>query len=377
MTEDISNSSVGGVDIKASLVLDRLKSALLSLERVVSSRSTLPILNNILVKIDKSGVELVATNLEIGVRLFVGGKVEGEGVLTVPGKPFITLINSLHGETVDLATEGFGLLVSCGEVKAQINGTSAEDYPELPEVSSQTVLKLSGGKFKQLLSVVDFAVSRDESRQILTGIYIEVEGKKLTLVATDSYRLSEVVDDISEEKSFKIIVPSKTLAEVKRLLSDGRDVELRVEESQVMFAWENAQIISRVIEGTYPPYKQILPAEPVITAEVDVKEMVDTLKSATVFSMEVGSSVRLRFKDGEPLKVFSEFSQLGNFSAEVESEIRGGEEEVSFNSRYVLDGLENMDTPRCLIGVTSKTGAVSFRPIGEENRIYIVMPLRS
>lgn len=376
MTKDISIKDEVGVDIQVSLVLDKFKAALSSLERVVNTRSTLPILSNVLIRADKNGVELVATDLEIGIKHFVGGKVEREGVVTIPGKTLITLINSLHGETVTLSGKGANINVSCGEVKAVLNGVPADDYPVLPEVESGKKVKLPAGKFREMLSSVDFAVSRDESRQILTGVYMHSGPDGWAVVATDSYRLAEATETVSLGEEFKVILPIKTASEVKRLLGDRDEVEMRIEESQVMFVFDNAHIVSRVIEGDYPNYKQIIPEQPVVLAEVDVQELTDAIKSAAIFSAEISNSVKLAMKEGEALMVHSESSQLGSFSGTVEADISGGEEEVSFNAKYVVDGLSSFDTSRCVIGAVSKTSAVTFRPSNVDGRLYIVMPLR-
>lgn len=376
MTKDISIKGEVNVDIQVSLVLEKFKTALSALERVVNSRSTLPILSNVLIKADKTGVELVGTDLEIGIRFFVGGKVEKEGSVTIPGRTLITLVNSLHGDTVELVGSTSSITVICGEVEAELNGVPADDYPVLPEVDSSKTVKLSGAKLRQMLSAVDFAASRDESRQVLTGVYFSSNEEGLAVAATDSYRLAEIIDPKPLGQDFRVIVPNKTISEVKRLISDKVDVEVRVEESQVMFVFESAQIVSRVIEGDYPPYRQIIPNEAVTRAVVDVQELTDAIKSASIFSAESSNSVKLTLGESG-IGVYSESSQLGHFSAQVEADVEGPEEDVSFNAKYVLDGLAGIDTAKCEIGVNSKTTAVVFRPVGIENRLYIVMPLRN
>lgn len=376
MTKDITIKDEVGVDIHVSLVLDKFKTALSSLERVVNTRSTLPILSNVLIRADKNGVELVATDLEIGIRFFAGGKVEQEGTVTIPGKTLITLINSLHGETVTLSGNGANIAVTCGDVKAVLNGVPADDYPVLPEVAAGKTVKIPGGKLRQMLAAVDFAASRDESRQILTGIYMQSNKEGFVVVATDSYRLAEASDPNPLGEEFKVILPIKTMSEVKRLLTEKDEVEMRVEESQAMFVFDNAQIVSRVIEGEYPNYKQIIPEKTVVNAEVDVQELADAIKSAAIFSAEISNSVKLVLKEGESLSVHSESSQLGSFNGTVEADTVGGEEEVSFNARYVLDGLSSFDTAKCVIGAVSKTSAVTFRPSNVDGHLYIVMPLR-
>ncbi len=375
MNETISIK--GGVDIQTSLVLDKFKTALSGVERVVSSRSTLPILNNILIKADKSGVEVVATDLELGVKFFLGGKVEKEGVITVPGKTLINLVNNLHGDTVILTGKGNVLEVVCGETKATINGMSAEDYPVIPQVEGGKQVKLKTGVLEEILSAVDFAVSRDESRPVLTGVYLVSKEGKLTAVATDSYRLGEVVVDVNLGEEFGVVIPSRTLQEVRRIMGEEEEIELRVDENQVMFVLPQASIVSRIIEGEYPPYKQIIPAQHTVSTEFDIQEMVDALKTASIFSLEGSNSVKLNIKVGGEIEITSESSQLGNFLAKVPAKVEGEPTEISFNARYLLDGLNSFNTIKCVMELSGKTVAGVFRPVGVGNRLYIVMPLRS
>ncbi|MEZ4210669.1 MAG: DNA polymerase III subunit beta [Patescibacteria group bacterium] len=375
MNKDISIKEGVGVDISVSMVLSKFKTALSAMERVVGSRSTLPILNNVLIKADKNGVELIGTDLEIGIKFFIGGKVETEGSITIPGKTLITLVNSLHGETVVLKGVGGNIEVKCGDVKATINATPADDYPILPEVEGGKSVKIGGDKLKQMLSAVDFSASRDESRQLLTGVLVDSKNDGLVMAATDSYRLSEVEDKKPLGEEFKVIIPAKTIVELKRLIKDGDQVEIRVEESQIMFLMDNVILVSRLIEGEYPNYQQIIPTESNISAIVDVQELMDAIKSASVFSVDGGNSIKLVF-DSSGLKVTSEASQVGNFNGNVEAKVEGGSEEVGFNAKYVLDGLASFDTPKCELKIGTKTSPVLFTPSGVDNRRYIVMPLR-
>jgi len=275
------------VDIHISLVLEKFKTALSKVERVVSARSTLPILNNVLIKASKNGVELMATDLEIGVRFALGGKVEKEGSITIPGRTLINLINSLSGDTVSLKSSNNVLEIVCVDSKASVNGTPADDYPVIPEVEGGKVVKFRSELFRDMLSGVEFAASHEESRPILTGVYL-VSGKgSISMVATDSYRLSEMVVKEKMEEDFTTVIPVRTLQEVKRMLDGTKEFELRVGDNQVMFIFENATLVSRVIEGEYPNYKQIIPASSTTSVELDVSALADTLKLQTFSLLRV------------------------------------------------------------------------------------------
>jgi DNA polymerase-3 subunit beta len=371
------NISIKGVDIQVSLVLDKFKTALSGVERIVSSRSTLPILNNVLIKADKTGVEVVATDLEIGVKFFLGGKVDQEGSITVPGKTLINLVNNLHGDTINLTSKHNILEVVCGETKADINGVPADDYPEIPQVENGKQVKFKGVELDGILAAVDFAASRDESRPVLTGVYFVSKDGKLSVAATDSYRLAEIVLDSNLGEEFSVVIPNRTLQEVRRIIGGSEEVELRVGENQVMFGFANASLVSRIIEGEYPPYKQIIPASHTLSAEFDIQEMADALKTASIFSLEGSNSVKLNIQSSGEIEITSESSQLGNFVAKIPAVVSGEPSEITFNARYVLDGLNSFDTVKCVMESGGKTAPGLFRPVGGEGRLYIVMPLRS
>ncbi len=377
MNEEISIKDAVSVDISVSIILDKLKVALQGVERVVTSRSTLPILNNVLIKTSKSGVEVVATDLEVGIKFFLGGKVEKEGSVTVPGRTLIGLVNSLHGDTIALESKNNILQVVCGETKASINGVPADDFPVIPEVEGGRVVKLRTEVFKDLLAQVDFAASSEESRPVLTGVYLISGGSGLTAVATDSYRLSEAAAKEKLSEEFNVIIPVRTLHEIRRLVGDTPQFELRLGENQIMVATDSATLVSRIIEGEYPNYKQIIPQKSDTTVEMDVQEFSDAVKTAAIFSMEGSNTVRLNIQPSGTVEVVSESSQVGNFAAKVKAGVKGAGGEISFNAKYLLDGLNSFDTPRFTLGMTNKTAAGVFRPSGVEDRLYLVMPLRS
>ncbi|MDD5606023.1 MAG: DNA polymerase III subunit beta [Patescibacteria group bacterium] len=375
MTETIT-SQKKNVDIEVSLVLDKLKKALSGLERVVSGRSTLPILNNVLIRAQKDGVEISATDLEMGVKFFLGGKVETEGTITVPGKTLSNFVNNLHGDTVSFTSKGNILSLSSGGMNATINGMSADEFPVIPEVEGGKVVEMQTNLFKDLLSQVDFAASFEESRPILTGVYLVADEKTITLVATDSYRLSEVKGEGGLKESFSAVVPVRTLNEIKKVLGDAQKFELRVWENQIMVKTESVTVVSRIIEGEYPNYQQIIPTNSATKVELEVQDLIDTLKTASIFSVEESSSVKLVVStDG--IEVTSQSSQLGSFSSQLPAQVEGEGGEISFNAKYILDGLNSFTTPKCIFEFSGKGSPGVFKPSGVEGRLYIVMPLKS
>jgi len=376
MNEDTSIKEKINVGINVSLVLNKFKNALSKLERVVGSRSTLPILNNILIKVHKGGVELLATDLEVGIKFNLGGKVEKEGSITIPGRTLINLVDNLYGDTIQLSSKNNILTLISGDSKANINGMPADEFPVIPEVEVGKKVTLDTQVFKSMLSQVEFSASSEESRPILTGVYMISGNGSLTLVATDSYRLSETVIKNGLGEEFNVVIPVKTLQEVRRMADEDASFELVVGENQVMFVFKDAKLVSRIIEGDYPNYKQIIPSKSSTIAELDVQEFIDNLKTAHIFSVEGSHSVKLNVKPEGLVEITSESSQLGNFSAKLKAEVKGEGGEISFNARYLLDGLNSFETPRCTLGIESRSNPGVLKPSNVDGRVYIVMPLK-
>ena len=253
----------------------------------------------------------------------------------------------------------------------------ADDFPVIPEVEGGKVVKVKSEQFKNLLSQVDFAASGEDSRPVLTGVYLIYDGGTLTAVATDSYRLSEAMAKDKLGEDFNVIIPARTLQEVRRLVGEAAEFELRIGENQIMVITDSATLVSRIIEGEYPNYKQIIPPTSETTIEMDVQEFSDAIKTAAIFSMEGSNTVRLNVAASGLVEVVSESSQVGNFTSKLKAEVKGPGGEISFNAKYLLDGMNSFDTPRFTLGMTGKTAAGVFRPSGVEDRLYLVMPLRS
>jgi DNA polymerase-3 subunit beta len=205
---------------------------------------------------------------------------------------------------------------------------------------------------------------------------VSKEGK-LTAAATDSYRLAEVIRNINMGEEFGVVVPNRTLQEVRRIIGGSEELELRVGDNQVMFGFSNASLVSRIIEGEYPPYKQIIPAGHTLSAEFEIQELADALKTASIFSLEGSNSVKLNVRGEGEIEVTSESSQLGNFVAKIPAVVTGEPSEITFNAKYVLDGLNSFDTVKCVMELGGKTSPGVLRPSGGEGRLYIVMPLRN
>lgn len=339
----------------------------------------LPILNNILFKAEKGNIEISATNLEIGVKTQIRGRVEGEGRITVPAKiitDYINLINS--DKNIDLEEINGELNVMSEDWQTKIKTNPADDYPLIPEVKGGKKYKIKLNEFKQALNSVVFAASFDEARPELTGILFNFKGKNLVLAATNSYRLAEKTMELDEEvKEEKIIVPLRSVQELSRVMLDMENEFFTIdfEDTQVKFDFEETVVISRLIEGDYPDYKQVVPANFNTEVEIETNELIKAVKAASLFAKTGIFDVTLEFINATVvIKAIN--SQVGENTIKIKTEQKGGNVVVVFNYKFLLDGLNNINSGKTRIFINSAANPIVFRPVGEEKYMYLVMPIK-
>ena len=362
--------------MRISILLDKFKKGLNAVDRIVASKNTLPILNNVLIKTEEGQVILSATDLEIGVNYYLGGKIEEEGSITVPGRVLSSFVNSLNEEKISLETKDSVLFAKTNKSEANINGIPADDFPIIPKVVGREILEIDGNTLKTAISQVVFSVSYDESRPVLTGVYFVINGNILKLVATDSYRLAEKTINIPTTDKADFIVPAKTIHELHRILSGGEKVKIVVSENQAMFLLPDMDLTSRVIEGEYPNYEQIIPKSFKTQTKDSTNELANTIKTASFFARENANNVKLTFHTDHIL-VEATSSQLGNFKSQIPCEVSGEENEISFNAKYFTDALSGVDSPRVSLEMIGKVNPGVIRPDNGSGIMYIIMPLRS
>lgn len=369
--------------MKLSLTQENLSRALSSVGRVVSSRASLPVLANVLLSTDGNRLRLSATNLEIGINYWVGSKVEQQGSLTVPARLFSEFVSSLPKGTIELSGHDAILMVKSGNFESKINGIVADEFPEIPTVTSDPVLTLDAAVLKEALTQVVVAASADEARPVLAGVYLYTEEQNLYLVATDSYRLAEKQIELDQEvaEELKVIVPVRTMQELMRLLGDATgSVELYLDESQVMFRLGDIELVSRLIEGQFPAYRSILPESAQTSFEIDVNEFMRITKIASLFARESAGSIKLEVRAEGEVRVASNDSEVGGNTSSAECDVAGDDAEVSLNARYLTDALSVIKTPRVTFATSGKLSACVLSPAGEDapdDYFHVVMPLRT
>jgi DNA polymerase-3 subunit beta len=367
---------------------ENLKQGLAIVSRVVSKNINLPILNNILFRINKSNIELVATNLEIGITHQVRGKIDSEGEFTVDSKVITDYINLLPSDKVECEQDGLEIKIKCQNYKTRINVQEASDFPLIPRVDKENFYSVSVDDLRSALSEVIFAVANNETRLELSGVLFSFSENGLTLVGTDSYRLAEnkIKVKSNHHNHGKVIVPARTLQELVRVLSgfkeseqlDGvSEVKICLSENQILFVFGSTELVSRLINGNYPDYGQIIPVNYKTRVIINKNESVRAIKASAIFSKAGVNDVALVFKaEAGQIMISSASSQVGESSVELKSEIEGDDNDIVINYRYFLDGLNNIYSDLVRLDLVNSGTPCILRPEKDDDYLYIVMPIR-
>lgn len=363
--------------MKVTVTQENLNRALAAVSRVASSKTSLPILSNILLRTEKNRLLVAATNLEVATVYYVGAKVEKEGTLTVPARLVSEFVNNLPKDNVVLKVDGSKLDISSGKYKSTINGVVSDEFPTLPTITPAHTIVLSSNLLKQAINQTVITASHDDTRPVLTGVLCHSDKGSLYFAATDGYRLAERRLTKTDE-TIKALIPASTLQEVSRVVpEDIEEVTLLFDDAQVRFLAGDVEITSRLIDGNFPDYAQLIPKSTEITATVQASELVRITKIASLFARESGGSVTLHTNTTDKvISIHSVASQLGENTSEAEAEV-DGEGSVTLNSRYLLEALGCVESPTITFGFSGKLAPCVVRPVGDDSYQHIVMPLKS
>jgi len=352
---------------------------------IAGRQSTLPILTNVCLEAKESGVEILATNLEIALKAHLRAKVEQTGTFTVPAKVLGDYINLLPDEQITITLEGNELHVVCGSSSTKIKGMPAEDFPVLPAIDEQHAYTVNVNELKDALGKTVIAASKNEIRPELAGLCCHFFPEGYTGVifaATDSYRLAEKKMAVAQgTDQFSCIIPSRTAFEMIRILggshSDETNVRLWASDGQIALRYGQVEMTSRLVDGTYPDYTQIIPDNFATTALLQNDEFIKRIKAASLFATDGINAVSFDINaEQKNVGVSSTSAQSGEHSSEIDGDISGQENSILLNHRYVLDGLGHISSPQVKFQVNSNEQPCMFRPADSDDYLYIVMPIR-
>lgn len=342
--------------------------------RYTANKGQLPILANILINASKGGVFLSATNLEMGIRVDIGGKVEVEGQTTVPAKNLAEYVASWPSGTIEVELKEEKLIVKSSKSQAAFATVDAHEFPNIPKNSEEGV-EVPSEIFKEISQRVAFAASVDDSRPVLTGVKFIVNSSELIVVATDGFRLSQKKIIVNADIP-AVILPARSIIELAKLV-ESETVKMNVvaENNQVIFDLGKTQLTSRVLEGNFPDVAKIIPKEFRTQVTVDREEMLKAVKSAGIFARENNNIVKCLISNNQCL-VRATGSQVGENEATLDAEVSGDEIQISFNYKYLLDFLNSVSCERILMKFNESVSPAVFMEEKDETLIHLIMPVR-
>lgn len=376
--------------MKATVQQQQLAHGVGTVSRAVTSRSSLAVLSNILIKTDNGRLRLSATNLELGISAWIGAKVEEEGAITVPSRTFVDLVSNLPNEEVTLKVDERtqSLNVKCGTLNTDIKGISAEEFPPMPSPDLEDAITLNVENFKEQIQQVAFAASTDDARPNLTGVQMMFEGNTLEMAATDGFRISiaktEMVQKVPQD--FKALVPARALLELSRIAVDNNDSLMMAFPSgrgQVIFHMKDAELVSQLIEGTFPNYAAIIPPSFKTRTVLSTAQLLKACKQTEIIAREGSYIARFDIQpevDGEKssmLEISAHSEQTGSSEVVVDASIDGVPLLISFNIKLFREALEVIKSPNVIFETNAAHTLGMLHGVGDDKFVHIIMPINT
>ncbi|PID33178.1 DNA polymerase III subunit beta [Candidatus Saccharibacteria bacterium] len=366
--------------MKLTISQEKFSKALNNATRIASSKNDLAVLNNILLRTDGNRLLIAATNLEMASKQYVGVKMDKPGSITVPARLLSDFVSSLPGGAIELTVKDNLLSLKTDNFSSVINGVEADEFPELPVVDEKqsVVCKFKSSQFKKSVSQTIVATSVDTSRPVLTGVFWHSKDGILLLAGTDGYRLAEK-KTIKTKDDISAIIPASTLQEVLRGIDDTEgEVKILFDDTQVCFKYSDVEIISKLIDGKFPDYQQLIPAKSETEATLEKSDFSRITKIASLFARESGGGITLTAsKEKNNISIHSIASELGENDSEAEAKVTS-DGQITLNSRYLVDALNAIDGDKVKIAFSGKLSPSVISQDGDgSDYTHIIMPMKS
>ena len=379
--------------MRISCLQENLSRGLGIVGRAVATRTTLPITNHVLISTDDSRLKLSATNLEVAISCWIGSQVEEEGAIAIPAGLLTDFVVSLPSDTLSMNVPSGtqSMEIQCAKSEAHISGQKADEFPPIPQIGEGITTKISDSALRTAINHVIFAAATDDSRPVLTGTYARFSGESLSLVAADGFRLAiyNLSLDTPVEEEVGIIIPARSLRELDRLLRDQSEpveITINMQKSQILFRLRNKEprrdieIVSQLIQGTFPDYNQLIPQNYTTRAKISVPECLGAVRSASVFARDGSGIVRFMIlPSGEPsvgkIDISARAEEVGDNEGSISADIEGDEAKIAFNSKYLLDVFSALEDTNVVLEVTTSSSPGVFRPVEEGDWVQVVMPM--
>ena len=373
--------------MKLSCLQENLNKGLNIVGRAVATRTTLPITNNVLLATEDGRLKLVATNLEMAISCWIGAKIEDEGTITIPARLLTEFVSSLPNDTIDIQlspqTKTLGL--KCARFEARISGVDAKDFPPIPSVDEGIKTTVEVDALRQGINHVVFAAAVEESRPVLTGVSAKFEKDTLILAAADGFRLAvyELSITTTVEQKTEVIIPARTLTELNRLIADNEEpinITLNPNKSQILFQMEGVNLVSQLIQGSFPNYSQLIPQSYTTRVIVNVSDFLQATRTASIFARDGSGIVRLMITPGgeaDPgkLTVSARSEEIGDDVGEIDATVEGDEAKIAFNGKYLTDVLNVLHESQVALEITNASSPGLIRPVGADNYTHVIMPM--
>ncbi|MCD6576427.1 MAG: DNA polymerase III subunit beta [Anaerolineaceae bacterium] len=372
--------------MKLTITQAQLAYGLGIVSRAVSPRSTLPVLNNILIATDEGRLRLSATNLELGITCWIGAEIEEEGSVTIPARIFSDLINTLPGGKVNLSltTRTQTLNIHCGTSNFDIKGIDAQEFPPMPSPDLSTGVELNVADFKEMIHQVSFAASSEEARPVLQGVLMEINDNEISLAATDGFRISVRTAELStsQDNPVKVIIPARSLSELARIATDGNEAVTMVvppDRGQAIFHMKNVELVTQLIEGNFPDYRAIIPRSFKTRTVISTNEFLKACRQAEIIAREGNFVIRLNLQPQKTAPGAVEFStqseEMGSGEIVVDANIEGPELLIAFNVHFLSEVLEVIGTPNTILETNANNTPGLLSPVGDNSFRHVIMPM--
>ncbi|MFA6636278.1 MAG: DNA polymerase III subunit beta [Candidatus Omnitrophota bacterium] len=347
-------------------------------QNAVSQKSSLPILSNVLLEAENGKIRMTATDLDIGISFSIEAEVSADGAITIPAKKFFDIIRALPDESPVSISMKKSNYVTIKSAKAQfrIIGLPKEEFPNLPAFKDHDSVSIDQKTLKEMITLTDFAISKDDTRYVLNGTLLLVKSDKITMVATDGRRLATIEKDLDKKTLVdrSVIVPTKTIQEIKRMLSDEGEVQVKFSDNQIMFELPTSVIISRLIEGEYPSYKKVIPERSGSEVVVGREAFLNATRRASIFTDQDSMAIKFSIKKKKMI-IEKETAYVGKVTEEIDIDFSGDQEiDIGFNPRYLIDVLKNLEEDDILFEVSESTKPGVIRRGTEFT--YVVLPMQ-
>jgi DNA polymerase-3 subunit beta len=373
--------------MKVSCLQENLAKGLSIVGRAVSSRSTLPVLANVLLATDEGRLKLSATNLEIVITCWIGAKVETEGAITVPARTFSDLVNALSPDRIDMTLDEKTntLHLESARTEANLKGIDASEFPIVPEPSADNRFQVETEILKNMIDQVAFAAATDDARPTLTGVLTKLADDKITMAATDGFRLSIKSTKLADFSAdpIEVIIPARALNELSRIVDDETDkifISMPEGRNQVVFDMENIVLVTQLIDGNFPDFQPVIPQRFATRTILNAGEFSKACKMAEIFARESSHTARVRIEPGNELMpgyatISATSAETGDNVAQIDATVEGDEIEIAFNVRYMGQVLAVMGTPQVALETTLSTEPGVIKPVGDDDFVHIIMPM--